>query len=96
MEISFKSKKIERICTDFSEATRQHGLEMATIIHQRIDELHAADSIETMTRFRIGRCHQLKGERSGQYALDLRKPHRLIFESNDRKSVRILEIIDYH
>lgn len=95
MEISFKSKKIERICTDFSEASRQHGKDMAEKIHQRIDELRAANSINVMIQFKLGRCHPLQGGRADQYALDLIHPQRLIFKSNGR-GVKILEIINYH
>ena len=96
MEISFKSKKIERICTDFGEASRQHGRDMATIIHQRVKELRATDSVDTIIHFGIGRCHQLKGKRNDQFALDLRHPYRLIFKPDSLTTVRILEIVDYH
>ena len=96
MEILYKSRKLERICTDFSEALRQHGKEMATIIHQRVKELCAADSTDTMIRFGIGRCHPLKHDRDGEFALDLRHPYRLIFKPDGITTVRILEIVDYH
>ena len=96
MEISFKSRKIERVCTDFGEASRQHGADMAVIIHRRMDELRAVDSVDIMLRFKIGRCHQLKGDRSGQFAFDLVQPHRLVFKSDGDNAVRILEIVDYH
>ena len=32
-----------------------------------------------MIQFRIGRCHALKGNRKGQYAVDLEHPYRLVF-----------------
>ena len=72
---------------------------MAELIHLRIDQLMAADPVDQMVKFSIGRCHPLHGDREGQYALDLVHPHRLIFiRVNDEiKIVRIVEIVDdYH
>ena len=96
MEISFKSKKLERICNDFSEATQRHGKEMAVILHNRMDQLRGADSVDMMTVFKIGNCHPLIGDRIGQFALYLRHPYRLIFKPEGLGAVRILEIVDYH
>lgn len=98
MEITFKNKKIKKICTDAKTAERIHGPKMAGIIHQRIDEIYAADSVEMMIQFRIGRCHQLKMNRKGQYAVDLLHPYRLIFEKegDEIQIANILEIADYH
>lgn len=53
---------------------------MAIRINQRIMELQAADSVEMLVRLSIGRCHPLKGNRLGQYAMDLVQPYRLVFE----------------
>ena len=94
----YKSRRIEKVCTDASEAEKRHGKEMAKKIHQRIDELAAAISIEMMIQFRIGRCHILRGDREKQYAVDLVHPYRLVFEkvSNEIHIVKILEIVDYH
>lgn len=75
---------------------------MAEQIAQRIDEIAAAESVEEMIQFNIGRCHQLKGERKNQFAIDLVHPKRLILikECNGEKVseqiVRIIEIVDYH
>ena len=46
MEITYKSRKIEKVCTIASEAEMKYGLEMAEKIHQRIDEIDASDTIE--------------------------------------------------
>lgn len=71
---------------------------MAVLIHQRIDELKAATSVEMLIQFSIGRCHSLQGNRKGEYAMDLVHPYRLIFEKNDQEIqfVRIINIEDYH
>ena len=71
---------------------------MAELIHLRIDQLNSAETVEEMINFSIGRCHQLNGNREGQYALDLVHPYRLIFVKIDDQIqiVKIIEIVDYH
>lgn len=71
---------------------------MAELIHLRIDQLNAAETVEEMINFSISRCHQLNGNREGQYALDLVHPYRLIFVKIDDQIqiVKIIEIVDYH
>ncbi|MBR5071615.1 MAG: type II toxin-antitoxin system RelE/ParE family toxin [Oscillospiraceae bacterium] len=98
MKIIYKTKKLERICTDAKTAIKVYGREMANKIHQRIDEISAADSIEMMLRFHIGRCHQLSQNRKGQFAVDLIHPYRLVFEKigEEIQAVQIIEIVDYH
>lgn len=98
MDITYKNNKIKKVCTHAKTAEKAYGKEMAVKIHQRIDEIHAADNVEMMIKFHIGRCHSLKHNRKGQYAVDLVHPYRLVFEKNGKEIqiVNILEIIDYH
>jgi len=71
---------------------------MAEKIQQRIGEIKAADTVEQMIQFCVGRCHPLHQNRKHQYAVDLVQPMRLVFEKNgkDIQIANILEIIDYH
>jgi len=98
LDITYKNRKIEKVCTDAKTAERTYGREMADKIHQRIDEIDAADTVEMMIKFHIGRCHSLTQNRKGQYAVDLVHPYRLVFEKNGDKIqiANILEIVDYH
>ena len=98
MQVQYKNKKIYKVCTNANAARREYGEKMAGKIHQRIDEITAADNVEMMIQFRIGRCHPLKQNRKGQYAVDLVHPYRLVFEKqgNRIQIAHILEIIDYH
>lgn len=98
MEITYNNKKIQRICTDASAAEKNYGIRMAEKISQRINEISAADTVEMMIRFRIGRCHPLVNNRKGQYAMDLVHPYRLVFEKigNEIQIAQIIEIVDYH
>lgn len=51
-----------------------------------------------MVKYRIGRCHPLKGNRKEHYAVDLIHPYRLVFKKlgNDIQIAYIVEIVDYH
>ena len=51
-----------------------------------------------MVQFHIGRCHPLKGNRQGQYAMDLVHPYRLVFEKTGDiiQIANVMEIVDYH
>lgn len=98
MDISYRTNKLEKVCTDASIAERKYGIEMAEKLQQRIEQIKAADSVETMIKFKIGRCHPLHQNRKEQYALDLVHPYRLLFEKigNITQIVKIIEIVDYH
>ena len=95
MDITYKNNKIKKVCTDAKTAERTYGQEMADKIHQRIDEIGAADTVEMMIQFHI---HPLRQNRKGQYAVDLVHPYRLVFEKNgdEIQIANILEIVDYH
>lgn len=71
---------------------------MAEKIDMRIGEISAADTVEMMIQFHIGRCHPLRQNRKGQYAVDLVHPYRLVFEKHGNKIqiANIFEIVDYH
>lgn len=98
MDITYRNRKMEKACTDAKTAEKTYGREMADKIHQRIDEITAADTVEMMIKYHIGRCHPLAQNRKGQYAVDLVHPYRLVFEKNgtEIQIVNILEIVDYH
>ncbi len=98
MDITYKNNKIKKICTNAKSAEKTYGREMADKIQQRIDVIGAADTVEMMIQFHIGRCHPLTQNRKGQYAMDLVHPYRLVFEKKGGKIqiANILEIVDYH
>ncbi|HXI12420.1 MAG TPA: hypothetical protein VNM92_07220 [Thermoanaerobaculia bacterium] len=73
-----------------------------------MDDLRAAISLEDM-RHLPGRCHELTGERAGEFALDLEHPKRLVLmpvggtersagglDWSSVTAVEITEIVDYH
>lgn len=106
----FRTKKLQKQCTDTKEAQRSWGRNQAKKLRQRLDELRASQNLEVM-RSLPGRCHELKGDRQGQLSVDLEHPYRLILEPANNPiptkddggldwsrvtGIRILEIEDTH
>ena len=98
MDIAYRNKRLKSVCTDYSAAKKAYGEQMAEMIHLRIDQISASESVQEMVRFNIGRCHRLKGDRDGKYACNLIQPYRLVFsvEGGRLQIARIEEIVDYH
>jgi toxin HigB-1 len=111
MEISFASRKLEKACNIEREGDRMWGTENARRVRQRFAELSAADTLAVVAKIPPARLHALKGNRKGQYAVDVKHPFRLIFElAHDpipKKDdggvdlqritrIRVLSVEDYH
>lgn len=98
MEIAYKSNKIKKVCEEPTEARKRHGNAMARAIFQRMREIEAAESVDELIKFRIGRCHKLGHNRAGQYAMDLVQPYRLVFTVVGAwaQIAVIEEIVNYH
>ena len=96
--ITYKNRKIEKICTDAKVAEKTYGKKMAEKIQNRISEIEASITVEIMLQFQIGRCHSLSNNRKGQYAVDLINPYRLVFRKigDEIQIAEIIEIVDYH
>jgi len=103
MKLSFKDKKIEKICLDERLMLKEVG-EMAKKLKECllylqtascIDELFHSENIKNRTKI-----HALDHDRKGQYSMWLSGNHRLIFEKFEENSETIIRIIelkkDYH
>ena len=111
MEIIFRSPKLQKECSVERESVRRWGAQNAKKIRQRLADLQAAETLADVSTLPPARCHQLRGNRAGQFAVDVHQPYRLILEPvNDPvpmkedgsinltkvTRVRILEVEDYH
>ena len=98
LEVMYKNSKLQKVCTDSTEAEKRYGKAMAEKIHLRIKQIEAFPTVEMMIQYRIGRCHGLKGNRKKQYAVDLVHPNRLVFEKigEQIQIAKVTEIVDYH
>jgi proteic killer suppression protein len=99
MEIRFDSNRVRRLCQ------RAQGK-----LKRRLDDIQAAENFATLLTI-SGQCHPLRGNRSGQWAIHIEEPNRLIFEPfgdplpktpdghpdlEKVTSILIIEIVDYH
>lgn len=76
MRLTFKDKKIRELCEKQAVADKKLGAVCARKLRARLDDLESADRVTDLT---AGNPHPLKGERSGQFALDLAGGWRLVF-----------------
>jgi proteic killer suppression protein len=83
MDIIFKTKKFQKDCSDQKKLIRVYGQRQAKLIRRRLDELRAAATLDEVRRIPGPRCHELRGNRSGQFSVDLDHPYRLILRPTD-------------
>ena len=110
MELTYKTKKLEKQLTHPKELLRAYG-RIGRKVNQRVNELMGVDSLAVMRTLPAARCHELGGERKGQLAVDVSGNYRLIFEPNhtpipqkddgglnwgEVTRIRIIKIEDYH
>lgn len=106
MLIYFKTKKLQKLCSEQREMQKQLTKSMARKLQQRMGELKAAEALSDISHLPPPRCHELTGNRAGQFSVDLEHPYRLLFipaddpipyrEDNgiDLDQVTEIEIID--
>ena len=79
MIISFKTKKLQKLCSKRVEAIKNLGAKGGLKLQQRMMELQAAETLEDISCVPPARCHELTGNRRGQLSVDLDHPYRLLF-----------------
>jgi proteic killer suppression protein len=109
IEIHWSDKKLEEACSTEKAGKRRWGANFR-ILQRRLESLEAAETLADMDGV-PGRCHALRGDRSGQFAVTLWGAYRLTFGvaddpiprlddgGIDRRRVteiRVLEVVDYH
>ena len=111
MDITFRTRRLERTFNSQRELNRAYGSRMARTIMMRLAVLKNARNVSLVPTSRPDRLHQLTGDRRGQFAVDLVHPRRLIFAPShnpiprkedggiDRDrvtAITIIEVVDYH
>ncbi|MEH2404651.1 type II toxin-antitoxin system RelE/ParE family toxin [Nostoc sp.] len=87
MEITFGDRKLQNLCEQEKLAQRKLGAKCAKKLRTRLADLAAASRV---TELVAGRPHCLKGDRAGEFALDLEGGTRLIFKP-DKDPVPLTE-----
>ncbi len=80
MQITFANGKLEKLCLQEKEAQKQLGAKCAKKLKTRLADLYGVSSV---TELVAGRPHPLKGDRVGQFALDLEGAKRLVFKPDN-------------
>jgi plasmid maintenance system killer protein len=81
VEISYRSRKLEKQLTDPKEMIKSYGL-LARKINQRLKDLSGVDNLMIMRTIPAARCHELTGDHLGELAVYISGNFRLIFEPN--------------
>lgn len=80
MIVKFKTKQLQLCYTEYRKASKTFGNNVARKYIQRINIIQQSHNLDELTRLPGLRCHALKGERRGQYAINLTGFYRLIFK----------------
>lgn len=110
MDIKFKSNKLGKSLSIPKEISKTYG-DMAKKVNQRMKEFSSSKNLSVLGTLPGPNCHELKGSREGQLAVDISGNFRIIFEPNHDPlplladggldwqyvtSIKILEVTDYH
>ena len=79
MQVYFRAKKLQKICSSDKEIKQAFGASRARKLQQRLMELRAAENLNQISRLPPPRCHEMTGDRQGQLSVDLDHPYRLFF-----------------
>jgi proteic killer suppression protein len=97
VEISFRTRKLERAYTDHKTGEKAFGREVARRYIQRVNLIKQARDIDELLALPAIRCHVLKGARQGQYAMTLTGFYRLIFSlEGGRLEIARIEEVSKH
>jgi proteic killer suppression protein len=111
MRIFFKTKTLQKTCSEAKEAIKRLGTKRGLKLQQRMMELQAAGTLADISRVPPARCHELKKNRKGQLSVDLEHPYRLLFIPANEPipyledggldwggvtEIEIIEIVDTH
>ena len=111
MDVNFRTAKLEKIFSTRKSLIQVYGKPRAKKIMIRIAVLQAASCLAEVPSLPPERCHELSGEKKGEFAVDLDPSWRLVFcpahEPVPRKedggidlkkvtAITIISVEDYH
>jgi toxin HigB-1 len=77
MEITFSDKKLRKLCEQSAVAQKTLGAGCAKKLRSRLADIAAVGCVQNLV---AGNPHPLKGDKVGQFALDLAGGTRLVFK----------------
>ena len=97
MIVNFKTKKLEKCYCQSNQAQKEFGSQIAKKYIQRVNLIKAAKNLDEVMSLPGLRCHPLKGNRKGQYAVKLTGFYRLIFTADgDCLDIALIEEVSKH
>ena len=111
MEITFRTKRLRKVCSKEKEALRELGERCAERLMARMAELRAADVLSDISYLPPVRLHEHVGRGKGVFSVDLKHPHRLLFipaddpvpykadggiDLDNVSAIEVIDIIDPH
>jgi plasmid maintenance system killer protein len=110
IDIAWSDHKLQKCCASEKNGQRTWGADNWKLLKRRLISLEVAPALTNLDGA-PGKCHPLRADRAGQFALHLWGAHRLIFIPDhepvpslddgglDRARVTkilITEVVDYH
>jgi toxin HigB-1 len=98
LEITFRTRQLERCYFHSQLAIRTFGDVVARRYIERVNIIKLSQSIDDLKKLPGLRCHQLAGDRAGQWAVNLTGFYRLIFtlEGDQLEIARIEEVSKHY
>lgn len=98
MEVKFKTKKLAICYLESKSAIREFGPEVGKRYIQRVNIIKAVKNLNDLQHLPALRCHPLKGNRKGEWAITLVGRYRLIFtlEGETLEIVCIQEVSNHY
>ena len=98
MEVRFKTIKLEKCYRESRQAERKFGQQVGRRYIERVNIIKRTRSIDDLRGLPGLRCHPLKGDRQGQWAIKLTGFYRLIFtlEGEALEIARIEEVSKHY
>jgi len=98
MDVSFEDQSLDRLETDAGYSGR-FGSALVRAYRRAMQHIRAASDERTFYARKSFHFEKLSGIRAGQFSMRLNDQWRLILKIEGeapRKTVRVIEIIDYH
>jgi proteic killer suppression protein len=97
MEVQFRTRKLQKQYENHKEAEKAYEAVVARRYIGRINIIKQTRDLKELLRLPGLRCHELKGNRKGQYAIKLNGFYRLIFTITDKKlEIACIEEVSKH
>ncbi len=97
MRVTFRTRKLEREYCNSAMAVKAYGAQVARKYILRINIIKHARNIDEIAGLPGLHCHPLKGDRHGQFAVNLTGFYRLIFTLHgDALEIANIEEVSKH